>query len=106
MTKYEELFKNSDPQRVAKNALEYFGKDVRVYMSDKPNKKYMVKSPSGKYVHFGDIRYPDYTRLIKDNNPKAKERQRLYLARAMKIPGRWYDNYYSPNMLSINLTWM
>ena len=100
MTKYDELLKHSDPQRVSKNALDYFGKPVPIYMSNKPNKKYMVKSPSGKYVHFGDITFTDYTRHL------DKERQRRYLARAMKIPGRWYDNYYSPNMLAINLLWL
>jgi len=106
MAKYDELLKYSDPQRVSKNALEYFGKAVPIYVSSKPQKKYMVRSPSGKYVHFGDIRYKDFTRLIKDNNPKAKEHQQRYLKRAMAIRGNWYDNYYSPNMLAINLTWM
>ena len=97
MAKYDELLKYSDPQRVSKNALEYFGKAVPIYVSSKPQKKYMVRSPSGKYVHFGEMGYADFTRH------RDKERQRRYLKRAMAIPGNWYDNYYSPNMLAINL---
>ena len=100
MTKYDELIQYSNPSRVYKNSLDYFGKAVPIYMSNKPNKKYMVRSPSGKYVHFGEMGYQDFTYHM------DKERQLRYLKRAMKIPGRWYENYYSSNMLSINLTWM
>ena len=100
MTKYEKLLKNSNPDKVSKNALDYFGKSVPIYMSDKPNKKYMLRNPEGKYVHFGDINFSDYTRTL------DKEKQRLYLARAMKIRGSWFKDPYSPNMLALHLLWV
>lgn len=100
MTKYNELIKYSDPQRVSKNALDYFGKNIPVYVSTKPNKKYMIKKPDGKYVHFGEMGFQDFTRSL------DKEKQNRYLKRAMGIKGNWYSNEYSPNNLSIHLTWM
>lgn len=100
MTKYEELLKNSNPDKVSKNALDYFGKVVPIYMSDKPNKKYMLKNPQGKYVHFGDINYEDFTRHM------DKSRQTKYLKRAMAIKGNWFNDPYSPNNLSLHLTWV
>ena len=100
MTKYDELLKNSNPNKVSKNALDYFGKAVPIYMSDKPNKKYMLKNPQGKYVHFGDINYQDYTRTL------DKEKQSKYLRRAMAIKGNWVNNPYSPNNLSLHILWL
>lgn len=99
MTKYEKLLQNSNPDKVSKNALDYFGKNIPIYMSDKPNKKYMLRNPQGKYIHFGDINYADYTRTL------DKEKQRKYLKRAMGIKGNWFSDPYSPNMLSIHLLW-
>lgn len=53
MTKYDDLLLYSDPARVAKNAKKYFDTDTPIYLSNKPTKKYMVKTPDGKFVHFG-----------------------------------------------------
>jgi hypothetical protein len=100
MTKYQELLKYSDPARVSKNALEYFGENVPIYVSSKPNKKYMLRDNTGKIVHFGEIGFFDFTRHLN------QELQRKYLKRAMAINGNWYKNKYSPNMLAINLLWM
>jgi hypothetical protein len=100
MTKYEKLLQNSNPDKVSKNALDYFGKAVPIYMSDKPSKKYMLRKPNGQYVHFGDINYQDFTRTL------DKDKQKRYLARAMKIKGDWFNDPYSPNNLSLNLTWV
>lgn len=50
-------------------------------------------------VHFGDIRYSDFT---KHNN---LERREAYLRRATNLNGHWRDNKYSPNNLSIHLLW-
>lgn len=92
--------KYSNPRQVAENALRYFGKHVPIYISNKPNSKYMIQDPSGKFVHFGAIPYEDYT-----FNPQDTDRQFRYLRRAMKIRGKWMMNQYSPNNLSINLLW-
>jgi hypothetical protein len=99
MTKYEELIKYSNPSRVYKNALDYFGRAVPLYMSDKPNKKYMIRRPDGKYVHFGEMGFQDYTRHL------DKDRRDRYLARATKIKGNWKNDLYSANLLAQNLLW-
>ena len=100
MAKYNELLKYSNPQRVAKNALDYFGKAVPIYVSDKPTKKYMVRDSAGKYVHFGQMGYQDFTRHM------DKSRQERYLKRAMAIRGNWFNNPYSSNNISIHLLWL
>ena len=64
------------------------------------NKKYMIKNPyTNKNVHFGDIRYQDFTKH------KDPIRRRNYLSRATKIKGDWQLNPFSPNNLSIHLLW-
>lgn len=100
MTKYDELVKYSDPARVAKNAKDYFGDNTKIYLSNKVQKKYMVKNLDDKWVHFGEMGYQDYTKHM------DKARQERYLKRAMAIRGNWYLDKYSPNSISINLLWM
>jgi hypothetical protein len=100
MTKYNELLNYSDPTKVYKNATDYFGKNVPIYISDKPTKKYMIKNPQDKWVHFGEMGYQDFTRH------QDRERQRKYLKRAMGIKGNWYTDPYSANNLSIHLIWL
>jgi hypothetical protein len=100
MTKYEDLIKYSNPERVKKNAIEYLGKDAIVYISNRPTKKYAIHDPTGKWVHFGEMGFQDFTKHL------DKERQYLYLKRSMGIKGLWYKNKYSPNMLAINLLWL
>lgn len=96
----EDLIKYSNPERVKKNAIEYLGKDVKIYISNRPTKKYMVQDLDGKWVHFGEMGFQDFTKHL------DKERQYRYLKRAMGIKGDWYKNKYSPNMLAINLLWL
>ena len=100
MTKYDELVKYSDPARVAKNAKDYFGDNTKIYLSNKVQKKYMVKNLDDKWVHFGEMGATDYTRHM------DKARRDRYLKRAMAISGNWYLDKYSPNSLAINLLWM
>jgi hypothetical protein len=89
----------SDPDEVARKARRYFGKDVPIYTSDKPSKKYMLQNPDGKWVYFGAYGMEDFTKH------KDEARRKSYLARARGIRGQWKDNPYSPNNLSINLLW-
>ena len=61
------------------------------------------KLPSGKKVHFGSPKYPDYT-IHKD-----KERRDKYLTRATKIKNKQgeltYTNPESANFWSVHLLW-
>ena len=84
---------------VLQNAKEYLGDDVEIKPSTRKFKKYMVKKPDGKWSHFGDNRYDDFTQH------RDKERQKNYLARAKNIKGNWKNDKYSPNNLSIHILW-
>jgi len=92
--------KFSNPEEVLKKAKMHFGNDVRIYLSNKQDKKYMVVNPlTKKYVHFGEMGYEDFTKH------KDETRRNNYLSRAKSIRGNWRSNKYSPNNLSINILW-
>jgi len=99
--KKELIKKYSDPEKVFQKARNYLGKDVDIQISGRKDKKYMVKTPEGKWVHFGGFKPPmeDFTKH-KDN-----KRRENYLNRATKIRGEWKKNKYSPNNLSIHILW-
>ena len=71
--------------------------------STRKNNKYMATLQSGKKVHFGSPKYPDY--LIR----KDKEKRDKYLARATKIKNKQgeltYNNPESANYWSTRLLW-
>ena len=80
--------------------------------STRKNKKYMITSPSGFVIHFGDKRYFHYRDKIGlysklDHNDKT--RRRSYLARSKKIrdgAGRLtWNNPESANFYSIRFLW-
>jgi hypothetical protein len=90
----------SNPRIVQQQAFKLFGKGAKIYRSSKKDKKYMMLSPDGKWVHFGQFPYEDFTRhgdLVRRNN---------YLSRATKIKGDWKSDPYSPNNLAIKLLWL
>ena len=71
--------------------------------STRKNNKYMATLPSGKKVHFGSKKYPDYL------THKDKDRRDKYLARAKKIKNKQgeltYNNPESANFWSNHLLW-
>lgn len=89
----------SNPEIVLRKAQKYLGKDVRLFISTKDGKKYMVEDPDGKMVHFGATGYEDYTKH------GDEFRRNNYLARTANMKGNWRDNPYSPNNLARNLLW-
>ena len=99
MDKQQEILQYSNPNQVVKMAKKYFGYDKEVYLSSKKDKKYMLQDPNGKWVHFGQLGYEDYTKH------KNEQRRNNYLNRATNMRGKWKDNPYSPNNLSIHLLW-
>ena len=98
MDKYEELLKYSNPQKVLKRLSKYLPGN-RLYVSTKKGKKYMLQNPDGKWIHFGQMGYSDFTRH------KDEVRRINYIQRATNIQGDWKDDRYSPNNLSIHLLW-
>ena len=95
------ILEGTDFKRLTKNAKE-LGAESLDY-STRKNNKYMATLPSGKKVHFGSPKYPDFT-IHKD-----KERRDKYLSRAMKIKNKkgelTYNNPESSNNWSVNLLW-
>ena len=95
------VVKGKDFQKLIKKAKK-LGAESLDY-SKRKNNKYVVKSPSGKNLHFGSSQYPDFL-IHKDNERKEK-----YLSRAMKIKNKkgelTYDNPESANFWSVNLLW-
>lgn len=99
--KLKELLKVSDPNIVIEKAKKYFNNpDINLFISTHKNKKYQIYDPvQNKMIHFGDIRFEDFTKH------KNKQRQQAYLKRSTNIKGDWSKNKYSANNLSINLLW-
>ena len=89
--------KVSDIKKVNKLSRMIYNKNVEP--STRKNKKYMIMNDDHKYIHFGDLRYEDFTKH------QDKERLKRYLDRATKIKGNWKKDKYSPNNLAINLLW-
>jgi len=99
MTKSQEIRKYSNPSEVYRRAFKYMGKTAKIGLSTKRDKKYMITTPNGRIVHFGQMGYEDYT---KHGN---KTRRKNYLTRSGKIKGDWAKDKYSPNNLARKLLW-
>jgi hypothetical protein len=116
----EQIDKHSNIDEVRRKADEL---DLNpIHYSDKYGKKYMVQNELGKWIHFGNNKYDDYTNkfnieknygitnyarnnvkeLIKEiENSFDKKRQRFRKRNAM-----WaHAEKYTPAYLSYNLTW-
>lgn len=94
--KEKEILLYSNPDKVWKNAIKYLKKDIVIALSTKKNKKYMVQNPDGKWVHFGEMNFKDYT-LTRD-----KEKQRLFKLRNAK----WAkQDKYTAGWLAFHLLW-
>jgi hypothetical protein len=99
MTKEQEIKKYSNPTQVYKLASKYLGKTAKIGLSTKKEKKYMVITPEGRKVHFGQMGYEDFTKH------KNKTRRKNYLTRSGKIKGDWAKDKYSANNLARKLLW-
>ena len=82
--------------------------------STRKGKKYMVKTPSGRWIHFGALNmehYKDSTGLGLYNhlNHNDKDRRKRYLARAKGIKNKQgkltWNNPESANYYSVKYLW-
>jgi hypothetical protein len=97
MNKKEEILKVSDPQIVRQLADKYLGKSVPIYLSNRKDKKYMVQNPDGKIIHFGAMKYEDYTK-------HQNEKRRIHFRQRNK---KWqYTDKWTPAYLSWHLLWL
>ena len=99
MTKAEEIKQWSNPNTVFRLAKRYLGKTAKIQLSTKKDKKYMVTTPDGRHVHFGQMKYEDFTKH------GDKTRRKNYLRRSAKIRGDWQKDKYSANNLARKLLW-
>ena len=100
ISKDDPLWKYSDPKMVSRKMIAYSQDKVKVYRSTRKDKKYMIYHPNtGRKVHFGQMKYKDYTKH------KDETRRNRYLARAEGIRGNWQNDKFSPNNLSIHILW-
>lgn len=91
------IYKFSNPIKAQKNATKYY--KTTLYLSNRQNKKYMVKDPDGKWVSFGELDYEDFTKH------GDQSRRENYLKRASNIKGNWKSNPYSANALAMRILW-
>ena len=99
----DDITKYSNPKVVYELAEAYGIPRENITISTRKGKKYMVIIPDGprkgQIQHFGALGYEDFT---KHRNPVRRAR---YIARASNLPGKWRDDKYSANNLSIHLLW-
>lgn len=81
---------------VLKSLHKFYGKNVDLYLSSRKDKKFMVKNPEDKWVHFGQAGASDY-HIHKD----AKRRERFRTRNA-----RWANSEkWTPAHLSYYVLW-
>ena len=93
MDKYTELLQYSDPMIVRKKVDQYLGKDVPLYISTRPTKKYMIQNPDGKFIHFGEMFYSDYTRTLNDVKRRSFRSRNAKWADAPMWTPAWASYY-------------
>lgn len=83
-------------QSVLKALHKHYGKDTELYLSSRKDKKFMVKSPTGKWVHFGQAGYSDW-HLHKDPIRRENFRSRNW---------KWADaEKWTPAHLAYYILW-
>lgn len=81
---------------VKKALYKVYGPNVKLYKSNRADKKFMIYSPTGKKIHFGQKGYSDY-HLHK--NPKRRENFKRRNA-------KWANaEMYTPAHLSYYILW-
>lgn len=96
MKKSDKLRLKSNPLLVSAKAKALLGNDTQLYISTHKDKKYMLRTPEDKWVHFGDINSEDWT-FHQDDERLARFHQRNA---KWKTAPKW-----SPAWLSYHLLW-
>jgi len=93
----KDIDRYSNPSLVQKRAFKLLGKEARIVISPRKDKKYRIYNPeTNKYVDFGSMGYEDATKH------KNLDRIRKFRLRNAK----WADaEPYTPSFLSYYLLW-
>jgi hypothetical protein len=97
--KSKEILKYSTPHIAYSNAVKIFGRDVKIMLSSRRDKKYMLYNPNtNKWVHFGQFLppYEDYT------FHQDELRRKKYRTRNAKYKNA---DKYTPGYLSYHILW-
>lgn len=95
-SKLSELKTKSNPVTVMAIANSLLGPHTKLKVSTHKNKKYMVESPEGKWIHFGDINSEDWT------YHQSEVRRKNFQTRNAK----WKDaDKWTPAWMSYHLLW-
>ena len=94
----KDIDRYSNPSMVQKIAHKLLGKEARIVISPRKDKKYRIYNPeTNKYVDFGQMGYEDATK----HKDLEKRRRRFRLRNA-----KWENApKYSPAWLSYHLLW-
>jgi len=95
--KTDPIWKFSNPLTAQKKATKL--KLGTIYRSTNKDKKYQILDPDGKWVHFGQMEYQDFTKHL------DQKRRENYLKRASGMKGDWRTNPYSANALAMRVLW-
>lgn len=96
---------------IQKNGRKFFKRTAMFEFSDKPKYKIKATFNDGNVVYFGASDYKDFLiyrlleKMKKVKEGTAYKRQDSYLARALKIRGKWNENNQSRNYLAIVILW-
>jgi len=95
--KYYTLTGFSNPEKALMRANQIFGDDVKLYISNRKNKNYMLLNPeTNKYIHFGY--------LFNEDNTYNDDFKKLYTFK--KRNQRFKDREpYSSAYLSYHILW-
>lgn len=61
-TKSKIVKQYSNPAIVKRLAKELIDPKTKIFYSTRENKKYMVQDPNGKWIHFGQLPFFDFTK--------------------------------------------
>ena len=89
----KDIEKYSNPSRVRELADKYLGKDIPLYFSSRKDKKYMVQNPEGRWVHFGQMFYEDYTKHMDERRRELFRKRNHKWANADKWTPAWLSYY-------------
>jgi len=86
----------SNPRIVKQKLRHYYGDNIKLYLSTRVDKKYMIQNPKGKWIHFGQYGYEDYTKHL-DKQRRDNFRMRNH---------KWkHFPKYTPGHLAYYLLW-
>ena len=84
---------------VEKALHKYYGNQIKLYESDRKDKKFMIYDLNGRKIHFGARGYLDYHL---DNSDFINERRRRFRNRNHK----WaFSDKYTPSHLAYYVLW-